>query len=225
MQPQIPSSPCHACGSPTPALSLPQRLREAAQALTAAPVSFAELAALHGEGSQGSLLILLALPCLLPIPGVGNVMGAALVLIAWAQWRGRSRRPLPPTVAQMTLSPAWARRLLMLMAHFYGLVERWSRARLPWLAEQNEAGWLAAKVALMGVIIFLPLPLGNVLPALALLLLGVGLAGRDGLAVALALLVATLATAYTAAVGLAAWATWSTLRAGLQATGQWLGLY
>lgn len=224
MQPQPPRSPCQASSGLPPARPLPQRLREAAQGLTAAPVSFAELAALHGEGGHGSLLILLALPCLLPIPGVGNVMGAALVLLAWAQWRGRSRRPLPPAVAQLTLSPTWTRRLLMLMARFHGLVERWSRARLPWLADPQDAGWLAPKVALMGAIIFLPLPLGNVLPALALLLLGAGLAGRDGLAVGLALLVAALALAYTAAIGLAAWATWSTLRGGLPPLGHWLGL-
>lgn len=202
---------------------LPQRLNEAARTLSGAPLSFADLAVLHGEGGHGSLLILLALPCLLPVPGVGNVMGAALVLLSWVHWRGGDTRTLPPTVAQLRLSSGWARRVLVLMARFYSWIERWSRTRLPWLVCRSNAGWLCAKVAVMGLIIFLPLPLGNVLPALALLLLGAGLAFRDGLAVGLALLVAALALVYTAAIGLTAWSALSSLRRGLEALGPWWG--
>jgi hypothetical protein len=205
------------------ALPLPQRLNEAARTLSGAPLSFADLAVLHGEGGHGSLLILLALPCLLPVPGVGNVMGAALVLLSWVHWRGGDTRALPPAVAQLRLSSGWARRVLVLMARFYTWMERWSRTRLPWMVSRTNAGWLCAKVAVMGLIIFLPLPLGNVLPALALLLLGAGLALRDGLAVGLSLLVAALALVYTTAIGLTAWSALSSLHRGLEALGPWWG--
>jgi hypothetical protein len=91
------------------------------------------------------------------------------------------------------------------------------------MVSRTNAGWLCAKVAVMGLIIFLPLPLGNVLPALALLLLGAGLALRDGLAVGLSLLVAALALVYTAAIGLTAWSALSSLHRGLEALGPWWG--
>jgi hypothetical protein len=68
----------------------------------------------------------------------------------------------------------------------------------------------------MGALIFLPIPLGNVLPALALVLLGLGLAFRDGLAVLLATALAGAAVVYTAALGMVAWA-W-----GLAPLMQWL---
>ena len=67
--------------------------------------------------------------------------------------------------------------------------------------------WLAPKIALMGVVIFLPIPFGNVLPALAITALGVGLSLRDGAAVVGAALLAIASTAYTLALAAGAW-TW-----------------
>jgi hypothetical protein len=69
-----------------------------------------------------------------------------------------------------------------------------------WL-EPRAARWLAPMLALMAVLIILPIPLGNVLPALSVVLLGLGLAFRDGLAVLLSLLAALLALAYALAFG------------------------
>jgi len=40
------------------------------------------LAAVHGPAAQGTLLVLLAAPCLLPMPGVGSVLGIGLALLA-----------------------------------------------------------------------------------------------------------------------------------------------
>ncbi|MBP8309167.1 MAG: exopolysaccharide biosynthesis protein, partial [Burkholderiaceae bacterium] len=52
---------------------------------------------------------------------------------------------------------------------------------------------------------FLPIPLGNVLPALAIVLLGLGLALGDGLAVIAGWVVAAAAVTYTVAVCAGAW--------------------
>jgi hypothetical protein len=58
----------------------------------------------------------------------------------------------------------------------------------------------------MGAVIFLPLPFGNVLPALAVVVLGVGIAFRDGLAVLFAVGLALASVAYAAAMAAGAWA-------------------
>jgi hypothetical protein len=60
-------------------------------------------------------------------------------------------------------------------------------------------------LALMALLIWLPIPFGNVLPAFALVMLGLGLAFRDGLAVLAGFLVGGVALAGTTAAGLAAW--------------------
>jgi len=196
---------------------LHQRLRQAADELDDAPVALARLADLHGPAAQGTLLVLLAAPCVLPVPGIGNVMGLGLMLLALAMWRGCDAAQLPARVADVELPAVWARRVLGLLARFYALAGRWSRQRLQPLAGEAPQRWQAAKVGLMGGLIFLPIPLGNVLPALALVLLGLGFAFRDGLAVLLAAAAGTVAVAYTAALGAAVWA-W-----GLAPLQQWLG--
>jgi hypothetical protein len=48
----------------------------------------------------------------------------------------------------------------------------------------------------MGLVIFLPLPLGNVLPALSLILLSLGWMFRDGLALLLSCAIGAAALAY-----------------------------
>ena len=85
------------------------------------------------------------------------------------------------------------------------LGRRWARSRLTGIAEPGPRSWIAAKAGLMAVLIVLPIPFGNVLPALALMLLGLGLVFRDGAAVLLSAAIATMAVLYTGGLGMAAW--------------------
>ena len=183
---------------------LHQRLRAAADALTGEPVALSHLADVHGNAARGTLLVLLSVPCVLPVPGVGNVLGLGLVLMALAMWRGQASHQLPSRVAGWQMPSHWAQRVLGLLARFYSLASRWSRERCLHLVDGPQ-GWLAPKVALMGALIFLPIPFGNVLPALALSLLGLGLVFRDGLAVMASFLAGGAAVAYTAGLGMLAW--------------------
>jgi hypothetical protein len=64
---------------------------------------------------------------------------------------------------------------------------------------------LALVMALMGVLIALPIPFGNTLPGLSVIVMGLGLAIGDGLAVLGALILAVLATGTSIALTWAAW--------------------
>ncbi|MDH4392009.1 MAG: exopolysaccharide biosynthesis protein [Aquabacterium sp.] len=183
---------------------LHERLRNAADALTGEPVALSHLADVHGHAARGTLLVLLSAPCVLPVPGVGNVLGLGLVLMALAMWRGQASHELPSRVAGWQMPAHWAQRVLGLLARFYSLASRLSRERWLHLVDGPQ-GWLAPKVGLMGALIFLPIPFGNVLPALALSLLGLGLVFRDGLAVMASFLAGGAAVAYTAGLAMLAW--------------------
>ena len=184
---------------------LHQRLRESAAGLTQDRVSVAQLANLHGAAAQGTLMVLLAAPCMLPMPGVGTVLGLGLAMMALAMWRGQTGAGLPLRVAGFQMSGRWACRVLGLLAHFYELASQLSRSRLYALSGAGLQGGLAAMTGVMAVLIILPIPFGNVLPALAQMLLGLGLVYRDGVAVLLATGTAAAALLYTATLGLAAW--------------------
>ncbi len=57
----------------------------------------------------------------------------------------------------------------------------------------------------MAIIVVLPIPFGNLLPALALMLIGLGLVFRDGIAVILGLLMSGVAWVATTGLLLMAW--------------------
>ena len=191
------------------------RLRRAARRLGDDPVALRHLADAHGPAGQGSLMILLAAPCMLPVPGVGTVLGMGLVALALALWRGQGQG-LPARAAGFTLPAAWARRVLLMLAGVHGLAARLARERWAHWVDAPRQRWIGAGAATMAVLIVLPIPMGNVLPATALMLLGLGLVFRDGMALLLAALMGLLALAFTAALGWLAWA-W-----GLAPLMQWL---
>ena len=80
------SQNCQSDSGPGPA-PLHQRLRACAAGLTQDRVSVAELAQSHGTAARGTLMVLLAAPCMLPVPGVGTVLGLGLAMMALAMWR------------------------------------------------------------------------------------------------------------------------------------------
>lgn len=202
----MPREPHASAGERPQAEGLAQRLHAAALALPHEGVSLQWLAQAHGPAAHGSLLLLLAVPCLLPVPGAGTVVGMGIVALAVALWRTPGMLTLPGRVAGFRLSPRWAGRVLRLLAGTYALAGRVARQRLSHLATGHPRLLLAALVAVMAVIIVLPIPFGNVLPALALMLLGIGLLFHDGLAVLLGWLFSVLALGFTAALCLGAWA-------------------
>jgi hypothetical protein len=182
-----------------------QRLRDAAASIQGERVSMQALAQAHGPEAQGTWLLLLAMPCLLPIPGVGTVLGLGLVTLAVAMWRGHGTPRLPQRVAELELPRHWAQRVLFGLASAYALAGRHAKARLSHLASSGRRSSLAIAVGLMAVIIVMPIPFGNLLPALALVFISLGLVFRDGVAVLLGLLMSGLAVVGTAGLLLMAW--------------------
>jgi hypothetical protein len=177
-----------------------QRLREAASELRDERVSMQAMARAHGPEAYGTLLLLLAMPCVLPVPGVGSILGLGMAALAFDMWRGRGAPCLPRRVAELELSGDWARRVLEGLASAYALAGRYASERLSHVLGPGWRSLIALATAVMAFIIVLPIPFGNVLPALALVLIGLGLVFRDGVAVVAGLVGAGLALVITAGV-------------------------
>ena len=185
-------------------MRLHDALKEAASQLPHPSVTVADLAALHGQATQGALLVLLAAPCLLPLPGVGTVLAWGIAASAVWMWRGDQTCQLPARVARLSLPTQAAVRVLHVLAWVYARAATLARVRLTGLTHAVHRHWMAAWVAAMAVLIFLPIPFGNVLPAVALVLLGLGLVFRDGLAVLAGLATGGVALGITAGLGVLA---------------------
>ena len=172
------------------------------------PVTLQDLLALHGDASLVVVLLVLSILTVLPLAGVGTVLSFAIFAIAW-RWasgkEGRTRLPFESTLSNIALSPEWSERTLHFLALLYARADRWLHPRWPQVFHASWIPWWAAWIALMGAIIFLPLPLGNILPSLSLVLLCLAWMFRDGVASIAALFVGVAAIAYTAAFSHLVW--------------------
>jgi len=183
---------------------LASRLRATAGELPPGPVPLAALAQAHGGAWQASLLVLLAAPCLLPIPGVGVVLSLGLALLGLALWLA-PHSDLPPRLARLQLPREGATRSLALLAHFYERINHVTRPRMTALAGPSARWWLGPMTVVMAVLIFLPIPFGNLLPAVSLMLAGVALAARDGLLMLASLTTGAGALASSTALMMLGW--------------------
>jgi hypothetical protein len=195
-----------------------------AAALSGHRLSLEELLGLHGQASPAVLLLVLAVLCVLPVYGVGTALSFAILLMAW-RWRGLADADadsgqgpgLPERVGRLRLDATWSRRCLHALAWLYATAGRCLRARWGVLCHPRTGVWWSLWIGLMGLVIFLPLPLGNVLPSLSLVLLSLGWMFRDGLALLASAVVGSGAVAFALAFGHLLWE-------GVRAVGLWLGL-
>jgi len=159
-------------------------------------LSLSDLLSLHQDDSAAATLLLLALLCAVPIAGLGTVLGFGLFVVAYRWRKGHGAGPLWPRLACITLTAIWSKRCLQALAWLYETSDRCLRARWTLMCHSTTSFWWSAWIALMALLIVLPLPLGNVLPSLSLMLLGLGWMFRDGLAMLLATVVGAAAVGY-----------------------------
>lgn len=177
--------------------------RGAAETAPALRLTLPDLLRLHGQASAAVLLMLSAVLSAIPIAGLGSVLAFLILALAWRWHRGGDPPALPGRMQQLALDANWSRRLLHLLAWIYASAGRFMRARWCWLQHRRLHVCWGVWIATMGFLILLPLPLGNVLPSLSLVLLSLGWMFRDGLALLASGVVGTGALGWSVLVGLA----------------------
>ena len=195
-----------------------QRLRAAGETdPTDLRLTLRALLQLHGEAAGAVLLLVMALLSTLPVAGAGTVLSLGIFALAWAWLRGHDNLHLPERLAALQLNATWTRRCLHSLAWTYERAERWLRPRWTALSHTRTRVWWAVWMALMGVLIFLPLALGNLLPGTSLMLLSLGWLFRDGLALLVSAATGVVGVGYAVSMGHLAFAAW-------QHAGAWIGL-
>ncbi len=136
---------------------------------------------LHRRGF-GLVMIVLALPTLIPIlpPGSAAAIGLLYILLSVQMLIGLDRVWLPSRAHAYRLRPRAIRALRQRGVPFLRRIERFSRPRSVPFDERIMARIVALAVFVLGVVLLSPLPFLNTLPALSVLILGVGLLNRDG---------------------------------------------
>lgn len=162
------------------------------------PLTVGEVLDLASEHGYGLLFAGLALPTLVPVlpPGTAAVIGLLVAALGLQRALGLRRPWLPGWVRRASLRPSVVGFLRSKAIPVLERFERSSRKRLEVGVTEPLYRTAALGVVLLGVLMFLPIPFFNTLPAMVVLLVGIGFLRQDGLyllagsAVALVLAVA-----------------------------------
>lgn len=159
-------------------------LLRVAQGTPRRKVTVNELLRAFGDRGFGAFIFLFAVPNLMPvtIPGQTAVLGFPLILLAWQWLMGRSRPWFPQRIARHSFRRHEMRAAIAKPMEWLKRGERYIKPRQGWVFGFWGEKALALLALALAVVIFLPIPLGNMLPALALMLIGLGLVERDGVA-------------------------------------------
>ena len=131
--------------------------------------------------SFGPLLMAFSIPNLMPFPpGTSTILGLPLLFVAWQLAIGRTEIWMPRVLSQRSVSRARYRRLLARGLPWLRWTERMMRPRRwPFAPERGDRA-IGLFALLLAVLVVLPVPFANWLPAFACFCLGVGLTARDG---------------------------------------------
>lgn len=131
----------------------------------------------------GLLMIALALPTMIPVlpPGSSAVIGLLYIVLAVQMLIGLDQPWLPARARRYRLSARTITALRHRGVPVVQRIERYSRPRPLFPNDRIAARAVALAMLVVGVILFFPLPFLNTLPALGVLLLGIGLLNRDSI--------------------------------------------
>ena len=162
-----------------------------------------------GDRSFAALLVLFGAFNLIPLPpGASAVLGIPLLVVAAQMTFGARRAWLPAFVAKKSLSAEQFRALIERVVPHLTRLEQYVRPRY-WPFWRRRGDRIIGLIALLlAVIVTLPIPLGNWLPAFSITLLGLALTERDGVLLGIASLVGVASIAVvTFVIGAAGMAT------------------
>jgi len=136
-----------------------------------------------GDG-PGPVLFVLTLPVLLPLPpGVSMLLALPLLMVAPQIVLGRSKLWMPAALSRHAIKREALAKLLHRILPPLRRFERLVRPRLGFLTGDLGARLVGLACTLIAVVLVLPIPFANFVPAVALTMFALGLARRDGLMV------------------------------------------
>lgn len=149
------------------------------------PITLNRLLSLTGDSGVLLVVILLALPFVTPlnIPGLSGVMGGAIVVLA-IRWALHLPVRLGRFLGERELPQTALSRVLRLSLGVVRFIERCSKPRWgAWLQRRWAQGINGVFLATMGLVLSLPVPLGNMFPAYAILFTAASILEQDGLVI------------------------------------------
>jgi hypothetical protein len=145
------------------------------------PVSLSDIIEIAGRRTHATILAIVTLPEVLPLPivGVSSVLAIPIILVSAHMAIFGAATGIPTAIAKRPIPQRLVTAIATRGARILRWVEAISRPRLRQLADQDRL--LALMCLVLAVVIAMPIPFGNLLPGICVLLMALGMLQRDGL--------------------------------------------
>lgn len=163
-------------------------------------VSVGDLVDALGDRTFGALLLIFSFPNVFPTPpGTSAITGAPLVFLSAQLMMGQAPW-LPGIIASRSMARTDFAAVVVRITPWLARSERMLKPRAGVLVYPPAEYLIGLLCLVMAIILTLPIPLGNILPALAMCFFGFGLLERDGIAVLIGVLLFVFAFVIVAGV-------------------------
>ncbi len=144
-------------------------------------ITLGAVAAALGDRAYGILFLLFAFPNVFPAPpGMSAVLGMPLILVAAQFVYGRHQPWFPRWLAERSIAREDFALIIERGIPWLHRVERLLKPRLLWATHFSAERTISLLCLVLAVVIALPIPFGNMLPALAISVIALGFFERDG---------------------------------------------
>lgn len=164
----------------------PQKLSQLLRNLSlnaGSKVTLRDLAIAMEDRSFGAFLVVFALPNLIPLPpGATFILGLPLIFVAWQMFASRRTRIwMPQRMGDYAFDNATFFVFVNRISPWLMRAETLIKPRVWFLGSRLAERLVGLLALILAVVIFLPIPFGNWLPAFALAVIGFAHTERDGL--------------------------------------------
>lgn len=171
-----------------PARHAPRRLSQVFAELAQqadGPVSLRTIRDALGDRGFAGLLVFFALINMIPLPPPASAfLGLPLIIISAQMAYGGERAWLPEFIMGRSISPEQFRRVMDWTMPRLIRLERVIKPRYWPFWRRHGDRFVGVVTLFLGIIVTLPIPLGNWLPACATALMGIAVSERDGVLLA-----------------------------------------
>lgn len=164
-------------------LRLSQSLKELYKSLNNHEVTVGEFVDALGEKGFGILLLVFALPSMIPImsTGIATPLGFVIAFLGAQMAAGKSKPWLPKKARSIKMKSEHAKKMIDWMLKFSSNIERFICPRMGFVIHKIGERIMGILICILALIMALPFPLTNTIPALIIFLIGIGLTESDGL--------------------------------------------
>lgn len=154
-------------------------------------ITMGELMQAFGMRSYGLLMVLFALPNLLPvyIPGLSPIFGFPLGIICLQLALGYPSPRLPGFLTRRSMRRSDLEMIALKAQTWLRRIERFVKPRPSFLTTRGAERAIGAYGALLSLIIVVPLPLTNGPPSLACAIMAIGMMEEDSLTILVGIIV------------------------------------